>query len=522
MAATPSPGVRAYPALLVAALAVAGAELLLQWGRAWSVSPDLGWGWAVAALTGYFLWVRWTDRPPPREWAGPAVPLVVRAAAVAAALTLLPLSRLLLEPFPGWPLAQWLHGSTVIGIILVLVASAEGVPRARHFAWPLVFSLSALPWPAFITQGAIGHLRIGLSSLVAEILNLCGEPAIATGTVIEVGPGLIGIDEACGGIRSLQTAVIVALAIGELRRDKWPRRLSWLGAGIGVALLANMLRIGTLCLICSRAGRGAFVLWHDRVGDMEMIFTLGVLALLAIRAGIPPPPPAGPAGTAPRGMPHGATSLAVLLIAAIVATEAGTLAWFGIGDRESAGTPRWTAHLPARAPSFTASEFTPAMQELLQCDAHDLGRWRDSSGARRAGFVLEWHKGHVAQYAIRLHNPDICLALSGSELLATRPPIVVKVGALELPFAVREFRRGSQVYHVYFLPWNVSSGRPLPIVETPGDSSLSWFDRQWSEVRARRRNLEAREVAIAIFDAADTIEADQAFRAQMMQIIHSD
>jgi len=422
----------------------------------------------------------------------------------------------------------------VIGLILALIAAWDGSPRARHFAWPLLFGLTALPWPAFISGGAIGELRVGLSAFVTEVLNALGEPATSTGTVIQVGTGSIGIDEACGGIRSLQTAVMVALAIGELRRDRAGRRLAWLGFGIALALAANVLRIAALALICSRAGPDTLAIWHDRVAALEMIFVLGGLAFAAFRAGVPAPPPrpeslrsrAGPHPVvALRGSagipasPRSAIALAAFVLLLVASAEIGTLAWFGSGVRATRTMPHWWAHLPAELSSYSEDDFSPSMQAMLQCDSHQLGHWLDSSGARRAGYILEWRSGHYAQWAVRLHNPDICLNLAGSRLVRTMPSVNVGVGAAVLPFSVREFQHGKETYYVYFLAWNTGTGQPLGIVADPGESSVSWFSCQWAEVRGRRRNLEARMVTLAIFDAADADEAEQAFRSQIGRII---
>ena len=544
--------------IFAAALAVAGAELLVQWGRIWSLEPDLAWGWGVPLLVGYFLWSRWKDRP---DWLSPKVgrmadvghsasvvpntpnfeiargfpfvrakqaywgqsapPPIFIAAAIAAALTIFPLSRLLLEPFPGWPLAEWAHSIVIVGLILALIAAEQGVPRARHLAWPLVFGMAALPWPAFIAVGAIGHLRVGLAALVTEALNFFGEPAMSTGTVIQVGSGFLGIDEACGGIRSLQAAVMVALAIGELRRDRGARRLGWLGLAIGLALAANLLRIAALALICARAGMGALGVWHDRVAALEMILVLGGLAVFAFRAGVPVPTAraAAPAAETEK-WPVGPPALAVFVITVIVLTEGATLAWFGSGDARQRAAARWGAHLPAQLASYSADPFAPVMQELLACDAHQLGHWSAPSGARRAGFVIEWHRGHTAQYAVRLHNPDICLDLAGSELVAAEPNETVRIGSFQLPFSVREFRRGQEIYFVYFLAWNISAAQPLAMTATAADTSRSWFGRQWAEVRARRRNLEARMLALAIFDEPNAAAADRAFHTETSRILH--
>jgi exosortase/archaeosortase family protein len=377
-----------------------------------------------------------------------------------------------------------------------------------------VIPLAALPWPAVVAQGWIGSLRVELASLVAEILNATGEPARSTGTVIQVSRGYIEIDEACGGIRSLQTAVLVALVIGELRRESPGRRACWLGGGIATALLANALRIGTLAVACAKGGPAALERWHDRAGALEIVFTLGVLGAAALWAGIPPLPRrvVGTVRTSRAGFP------AWVLLLVVIVAEAGTFLWFGFGARWGAHPTRWTAHLPASAPSFSASPFTPTTQELLQCDTHEIGTWQ-VGGSRRAGYVLRWETGHFAQYAVRLHNPEVCLTFAGSEVVGTRPAVFVQVGNLNLPFLARDFRQGSDVFHVYFLPWNLSAGAPLSLTETAEEKTRSWFARQWDEVLAHRRSLEAIEVAYAVFDLPDPAKADAAFRREITGIV---
>jgi hypothetical protein len=61
--------------------------------------------------------------------------------------------------------------------------------------------------------------------LTVAFLNLFQITAVQHGNVIEVKSGLLGIDEACSGIRSLQATVMVSLFLGELYRATWQRRL---------------------------------------------------------------------------------------------------------------------------------------------------------------------------------------------------------------------------------------------------------------------------------------------------------
>ena len=203
--------------------------------------------------------------------------MLMLAVGFGLALLLLPGVRLLLEPFPGWPLAEWLHAALLAALALAVLAAHEGWRCARHFIWPVLLGFAALPWPAFIASGAMGDLRVGLSHGLAELFSLAGLPAVANGTIIQTARGSVGIEEACGGIRSLQAAIVVALAIGELHRDRLRRRLAWLLAGAGLAVACNALRLATLVWLCARGGTEEVAIWHDRLDWIEMAGAIGGL-----------------------------------------------------------------------------------------------------------------------------------------------------------------------------------------------------------------------------------------------------
>jgi exosortase/archaeosortase family protein len=499
------------------ALAAGAGALLFQWLRFWLTAPDPGSGWLAPVLIPCFLVQRWRDRP-----IGQRAPLAPwHWIAVGLACGLVSFARLLLEPFPGWPLAEWAYAAGLIGLALGLIGAWRGAAMARHLAFPLWFGLAALPWPTVIESGVIGRLRMLLAGLVAEACNLAGEPAVAHGTVIQIGAANLGIEEACGGIRSMQVAIIVALAAGELRRDRWPGRLGWVLGAISLALVGNGLRLGGLTWLCGKSGVATFSLWHDRLDWFELAFLLCGLAVpyLLLR---PAPRPWGRSQAvraAPSTVSPSAKILAAALLVTVAVSEASTRLWFQRSSAAAGSEAPWSARLPRGAPGYADDAFTPAMQSLLGCDAHQTGHWSDPRGARRAGYVIDWRLGQNARYAILNHNPEICLPLSGSRPLGSRPVVTLRRGLAELPFACREFGDDRGVFYVYYLAWNLTSGRSFGGAgEFPG-AGESWMGMQWREVAAGRRSIAARVVSIAIFDAADGAAADQAFRDEASAIV---
>ncbi|MBI5426289.1 MAG: exosortase/archaeosortase family protein [Opitutae bacterium] len=223
--------------LAVTAIVAAGGLLLLSpLAAAWSNSADLGHAWAVPVLMAFLWWERWTERPiatTPRD-----IPKWLWAAAALVVLLAVPV-RLLTIPYPLLP--TFLAGS-VAGAVVVVALGAWLIGGREGLRWtlpPMVLLISALPTPSVIESGLIVPMREVFASIVAELANLFGRPALATGTSIRLATGWVGIDEACGGIRSLQACVMIGLFFGEWYRFGWARRAGLLGLSVGFAIAGN-------------------------------------------------------------------------------------------------------------------------------------------------------------------------------------------------------------------------------------------------------------------------------------------
>src|SRR5436305_9636222 len=104
-----------------------------------------------------------------------------------------------------------------------------------------------------------------VAAVAAETLNLLGTPAHLEGNLIRVSTGLVGVNEACSGVRSLQTSIMIALLFGELKRLNVSSRLLLLGSAILIAVAANFAR--ALFLVSLAAHRSSGVQrWHDIAG----------------------------------------------------------------------------------------------------------------------------------------------------------------------------------------------------------------------------------------------------------------
>jgi exosortase len=120
-------------------------------------------------------------------------------------------ARLIAVANPDWRLLDWTMALAAVVVSLSAVHLAGGRPWLRHFAFPILFFLVAVPWPTRLEQLVVQSLMRADSAITIQLLNLVGTLAVQHGNVIELSTGQVGIDDACTGVRSLQATFMIAL-----------------------------------------------------------------------------------------------------------------------------------------------------------------------------------------------------------------------------------------------------------------------------------------------------------------------
>ena len=120
------------------------------------------------------------------------------------------------------------------------------------------------------------------ASMTVEILGWFDIPAFRHGNLIDIGTGVVGIDEACSGIRSFQSTLMASMFLGELYLLRLPRRLFLLVGGLGLAFGFNVVRTLALTWRASSAGMEAMEKWHDPAGMSIFLLSFGCLWLVAL------------------------------------------------------------------------------------------------------------------------------------------------------------------------------------------------------------------------------------------------
>lgn len=477
----------------------------------WSINPQYAYGWAVPFLS---LLLGWRNRSTLGAITGP-----VRwgswsaAVALVGALLLYWPTRFIAEANPDWRLVSWTLALEVLAITWFWLPQL-GVRRAVA-SFPLVFFLIAVPWPTQVEQAFIQTLTRANAAVTIELLNFAGIPALARGNVIEISTGLVGIDEACSGIRSLQATLMLGFFFGAWYRLRMGARVGLVGIGFGLALLFNLARTLVLVTVAAKQGVPAIDRWHDPVGIGILLGCFGgvwwAAQWLAKRRAIIFADSTSNDSNSVRpetATPPGAFGWLTLLF--ILAAEFACVGWYRHQERQLPPPVSWhpeVATLPAR--SLPIAERTRA---ILRYDHAQNLAWTQTDGVRWQMIFLQWNAGRIAPHLARNHTPEVCLSAAGHTLKSVSDLISVPITAeLTLPFRCYTFDQDGRRLFVFYC---LREDR----VRDGGFATESLtFQSRLRAVREGRRNLGQRSLEIALWNVADEATAEKMLRENLPQ-----
>jgi exosortase len=415
----------------------------------WQVNPQYNYGYVVPLLTAVLFWRRWPDRPVAIAGRSPLLSIMV----VGLLLLQFPLT-LVLEANPEWRLLYWINGFQVLGLTLGLLYWRGGWHWIRHFGLPLVFVLIAIPWPMELEQWVIQGLMKFVATLTVGVVNMLNIPAVQHGNLIEVGTGVVGIDEACSGVRSLQSALMLSLFLGEMYRFSLLRRGVLLGASMLFVLLANLTR--TTMLVWTAANRGLHQMeaWHDTIGTVVMLVVLPSLMGLAYLMKVKAPPEVLRPDQGPDLFPKMSRWMGISALGWLLAVQAATELWYSRHEANFVPNTRWSVVWPVQNPQFKKTAIPENSLALLRCSDSEAGIWQDEAGNQWSAFLLQWKPGKNSEQLAKGHRPDICFPAAGARLADDFGRVTLDANGVQLNFRHLSFESGSKLLHVFYCLWS--------------------------------------------------------------------
>jgi exosortase len=145
---------------------------------------------------------------------------------------------------------------SAVALILVLPGLALlllGVERTRAIAFPLAFTLFALPIPLGFTEQIHLQLRYLATGAVSGLLRPLGVPVFVEGTTLHLASGSLEVADACSGFSTLYAAAAVAFLVA-YSAPTLRRRVLVLVAAAPLAIGANIVRVFGLTVLAAWQG----------------------------------------------------------------------------------------------------------------------------------------------------------------------------------------------------------------------------------------------------------------------------
>jgi exosortase len=339
--------------------------------------------------------------------------------------------------------------------------------------FPILFFLTAVPWPPRFEQPITAGLMNAVAAATTALLHLCGIPAQTTGGAITLRNGIVGITEACSGIRSLQSGIMFGLAIGEWFLLRPLRRIALLAIAIGLALGTNLIRTFVLSLQAEWHGVAAVENIHDLTGNL--VVTAMVLAiwicgrLLRGRASVTAPfqfkKISERWGTlASAFSTNWSRAAAALFLAGI----AGIVAAQVVSNRiEASDRTQTSPYFTVRADSSVAQTRIELPRDVwteLHPSSGEAIRVRDE----RVGYAESYHffwKPSPWNRFVLVHRPDICMPGVGWESAGGPEAMMVDFAGRKVQLYSFRFRRGDVEALELWGVWR--NGDPVPLDYQP-------------------------------------------------------
>ena len=506
-----APSLQALWPLAAALAAIWWMTIRMLW-TSWEIDPQYSYGFLVPILCVALFLQRWRDRPAP----APAPSLVPHALLVLPPIFFLVGIQIFFEANPEWRIPGMVGAFCAVGTTLLLIHALGGRPWLRHFFFPVAFFLIAVPWPRNAEEALMGFLMEKNAIAALEVLHWCGYEAIRRGYLIALPTGMIGVEEACSGVRSLQSGLMASLFFGEIFRFGLFARAALVFAALSIAVIGNFLRATALSILASHQGTSAVADWHDTAGFAILAITLGGLWLLAIgwhrwrtrHSTSPPLPP--PATELPMAIPASLRAAALAVFALSLVSLAGTETWYRLHERDIPPPSEWTVQqgLPGTKPV----QIDDRTRRILFFPEGFSERFQDETGHTWQFFYFRWPAGRSAVQAINIHDPRTCLGSLGMELVRQLPPVEITAGGTRLPFRVFQFSdrgRPLVVFHSIIADRHADP-EDTPMEQNPETSSLQ---TRWQTVLRGQRNLGQRLLEAAVWDTDNATQAAATLQA---------
>lgn len=447
----------------------------------WRHNPDLSHGLFMPVI--FLLLMREARSAGPLRYLGGRAATVVTIVLASSGFVALATAGLYAAAV-DWshPLVEFLLACALALFLgAALAAFADERLRLTPFNWSAVVAAGLWPLSAPIPPGTYTRLtldlQLALSSAVLRTLQILGIAAHRQGNIIELARGVVGIEEACSGVRSLVSCIFVGIFFSACIVRRPGARALVIASSVPLALGMNFVRSLTLTLLAN-AGVNIEGAWHDATGYAVLALTAAALfgLSLALARGRPSAFANASADKSARqaDLSHGKSPPALSMLVAALVFSSALLIVFRLETRSVTGTaptPDLFAILPSQADGWaveTRADLGTFKNTLRTDFLAERGYLRGdrATGVQIDLYLAYWQPGQAPASFVATHTPDACWPGTGWNAQPLSPSHVALpfFGGWLPPAENRLFANSGFPRYVWF--WQVYDNKPVPF-ESP-------------------------------------------------------
>jgi exosortase len=215
---------------MAAAMAWVYGGILAGLARQWASDDNYSHGFFVIPLAVYFAW----ERRDALRRANPQ-PSAAGLVVICASLLLLVAGRLGAELF--------LTRVSLVGVLAGATWYVWGREHLRVLVFPIAFLLLMIPLPAIIFNQIAFPLQLLASRAGETVIAAAGIPVLREGNVLQLPGRSLEVAEACSGIRSLVSLLMLGIILGYFTERRTGARVLIALAAVPIAIVANAARV---------------------------------------------------------------------------------------------------------------------------------------------------------------------------------------------------------------------------------------------------------------------------------------
>jgi len=156
-----------------------------------------------------------------------------------------------------------------------------GLARTRTLGFPLILLTTMIPLPTILYNKIAVPLQLLASQTAATVVQFFGKSIYQEGNILQLPNTTLGVAEACSGLHSLASLVVVSLVLGFTECRRLRSRVLLIALSIPLAIAVNVVRVTGTAFLAEYNEEYAMGFYHSFSGWLVFVAGFGLVWILA-------------------------------------------------------------------------------------------------------------------------------------------------------------------------------------------------------------------------------------------------